>query len=424
LESVFVLRLISAFGLVAMLAIAWLLSEHRSAPRLRLLVWGIGLQFALGVLVLRTPFGAPFFDGVRQGVELITSASREGARFLFGNLTDFFLLESAMVPGVNGLERVEGFAISAVVGFQVLPTIIFVGALAAVLQHLGVVQFLVGSIAKLMRRTLHTSGAETFAAALLIFLGIEGVSALGGYVAKMTRSELFTVMTCYLSTIAASVFAAYVSFGAAPGHLLAASLMSAPAGILIAKLMVPERESPVTLGGAITLPRESHNVFDAASRGASLGLAMALNVGAMLIVFVGFIYLADIAAEALTGLTLTAMLGWLFRPFAFLLGVPWTDIPKVAELLAVKTVFNEFIAYSNLQPLIAEQSISPRSITIATYALCGFANPGSLGIMIGALSAMVPERRADVAQMAFRALIAGTLAAFTTACVAGILVES
>ena len=408
-----------------MLAIAWLLSEHRAAPRLRLLLWAVGLQFALGLLVLRTPFGAPFFDGVRQGFELITSASREGARFLFGNLTDFFLLESALVPGAGGLERVEGYAISAVVAFQVLPTIIFVGALSAVLQHLGVVQFLVGAIAKLMRRTLRTSGAETFAAALLIFLGIEGVSALGGYVAKMTRSELFTIMTCFLATIAASVMAAYVSFGAVPGHLLAASLISAPAGILIAKLMVPERETPATSGDTvIVLPRESHNVFDAASRGASLGLAMALNVGAMLIVFVGFIYLADLATEALTGLTLTTLLGWAFRPFAFLLGVPWADIPKVGELLAAKTVFNEFIAYSNMQPLIAEQAISPRSITIATYALCGFANPGSLGIMIGALSAMVPERRGDVAQMAFRALIAGTLAAFTTACVAGILVEA
>jgi len=424
LETDILLRVISALGLVSMLVFAWVLSEHRSAPRMRLLVWGIGLQFALGVLVLRTPFGAPFFDGVRRCFELITSASREGARFLFGNLTDFFLLESAMVPGADGLERVEGFAISAVVAFQVLPTIIFVGALSAVLQHLGVVQFLVGAIAKVMRRTLRTSGAETFAAALLIFMGIEGVSALGGYVGKMTRSELFTIMTCFLATIAASVMAAYVSFGAVPGHLLAASLMSAPAGILIAKLMVPERETPATIDHAVTLERESHNVFDAASRGASLGLAMALNVGAMLIVFVGFIHLADLASEALTGLTLTTVLGWGFRPFAFLLGVPWADIPKVAELLATKTVFNEFIAYSQMQPLIASEAISPRSITIATYALCGFANPGSLGIMIGALSAMVPERRSDVAQMAFRSLIAGTLAAFTTACVAGVLVES
>ncbi|MBI1319999.1 MAG: hypothetical protein GC168_13805 [Candidatus Hydrogenedens sp.] len=388
MESDLILRAISAIGLLMMLLLAWLLSENRALPKARLLLWGVGLQVLLGLLILRTPFGAPFFDTVRAGFELITAASNEGAKFLFGNLTQFFLLDSALVPGPEGMQRVDSFAISAVVAFRVLPTIIFVASLAAVLQHIGVVQLLVGGIAKVMRYTLRTSGAETFGAALLIFLGIEGISA-------------------------------------EPGHLLAASLMSAPAAIVIAKLMVPERETPATAGGlSIKLPRESHNIFDAASRGASLGLQMALSVGAMLIVFIGFIYLADLAALSVTGYTLNAMLGWFFRPFAFLLGVPWADIPKVGELLATKTIFNEFIAYQQMQPLIEGQVISPRAITISTYALCGFANPGSLGIMIGALAAMIPERRSEVAQMAFRALIAGTLAAFTTACVAGILVEA
>jgi CNT family concentrative nucleoside transporter len=417
------LRFVSAGGLFTLLFIAWALSEDRRGINRRILFWGLGLQFMLGVLILLTPFGKPFFFAINAGFDAISEGSREGARFLFGNLTDFFLIPSAQVPGPNGMETIEGFPMAAVVGFKVLPTIIFVAALAAVLQYLGITQRVVGSMAWLMKRTMGTSGAETFSAALEVFMGIEAVSTLGSYVQRMTRSELFTVMTAYLATIAGSVMVAYANFGAEPGHLMAASLMGAPAAIVISKLMLPEREVPDTANKDIAPDEErAHNIFDAASQGASLGLMMALHVGAMLIVAIGMIHILDMIATGVTGVSLTILLGWLFRPFAFIMGVPWADIPEVARLLAVKTFFNEFVAYGDLQKLIADKTISPRAITISTYALCGFANPGSLGIMIGALTAMAPDRRADVAGLALRALIGGTLATFMTACIAGVLV--
>jgi len=425
MTDTYLLRLISCCGLLAMILIAWGLSEDRAAKTRRIVLWGLGLQFVLGVPIMLTSFGPAFFQGVSTVFDAITAASREGARFLFGNLTDVFLIGSALTPGPEGMQPVEGFPIAAVVAFRVLPTIIFVTGLAAVLQHLGITQRVIGGMAWLMRRSLKTSGAETFAAALLVFMGIEGVSALGPYVERMTRSELFTIMTAFLATIAASVMVAYASFGASPGHLMAASLMSAPAAILISKLMVPEKEATETSGETLVLlPSRAHNIFDAAGQGASLGLSMALNVGAMLIVFIGLIHLLDMIATGITGISISVLLGWLFRPFAFLMGVPWADIPEVARLLAIKTFFNEFIAYENMQKLIADGAISPRAVTISTYALCGFANPGSLGIMMGALDALAPGRRATVASLAFRALIAGTLASFMTACIAGMLTTS
>lgn len=422
MSEAYLLRLISALGLLSMIGLAWLGSENRRAAPWRLVGWGLGLQFVLGLLVIRTTLGVAFFSWVKMGFDVITESSAAGAQFLFGNLARFFLIERALVPGPAGMAPVEPFAISAVVAFQVLPVIIFVSGLSAILQHLGVIQAVVRGMAWLMRRTLKTSGAETFGASLLVFLGIESVSALGGYLRTMTRSEIFTLMTAFLATIAASVMVAYAGFGAEPGHLLAASLMSAPAAIAMAKIMVPETGHPETAGDkAVRLQVESQNVFDAASRGAQLGLTMALQVGALLIVFVGLIYMVDLGATAITGRTLVQMLGWLFRPFAFLMGVPWADVPEVAELLATKSVFNEFLAYERMQPLIQDQVLAPRSITIATYALCGFANPGSLGIMIGAMAGMVPERRTEVAQLSMRAFVAGSLACFTTACVAGVL---
>lgn len=424
MESV-LLRGISLLGLGCMLGLAWLCSEDRRRIPWRILFWGIALQVLLGILVLRTGFGRAFFFWVKQAFDLLTGAATAGASFLFGNLTRFFLIERALAPGPDGVPAVqEHFAVNAVVAFNVLPVIIFVSGLSAILLHLGVIQTLVRAMAWLMRRSLKTSGAETFGTAMLVFLGIECMSALGDYVRRMTRSELFAVMTAFLATIAASVMVAYAGFGAEPGHLLAASLMSAPAALLIAKIMVPEKETPQTAaGGRFALPRESENVFDAAARGASLGLNMALHVGAMLIVFVGLIHLADQCCLAVLGLSLTELLGYAFRPFAWIMGVPARDVAHLAELLATKTVFNEFIAYQRLQPLIESGAISRRTITIATYALCGFANPGSLGILIGGLSAIAPNRRVDIARLSVRAFIGGTLAAFTTACIAGMLIR-
>ncbi|MBX3177952.1 MAG: NupC/NupG family nucleoside CNT transporter [Candidatus Hydrogenedentes bacterium] len=416
------LRCISLAGLALLVALAWALSENRRAVSWRLVAWGMGLQFALGLLVMHTQAGVVFFQWVKAGFDILTRASAEGGGFVFGNLNQVFFVDRLSI-GPEGAPQSEGpFLIAGVIAFQVLPVIIFVAGLSAMLLHLGVVQWVIQGIAWVMRRTLKTSGAETFGAALLIFLGIESVSALGGYLKGMTRSEIFTLMTGFLATIAASVMVAYAGFGAEPGHLLAASLMSAPAGLVMAKLLVPETGTPQTSGAErIILPVESRNIFDAAARGAQNGLNMALNVAALIMVFVGLIYLVDLAATALTGMTVTAILGWAFRPFAFIMGVPWADIGTVSELLATKSVFNEFLAYQNMQPLIAEGALSPRAQTIATYALCGFANPGSLGILIGGLDGMIPERRAEVAGLSLKAFIAGTLACFCTACVAGVL---
>lgn len=417
MNNLLLLRFMSLVGLFAMVALAWLLSENRQKANWRLVAWGLGLQFILGLLVLRTVLGRKLFECVKVGFDVVTASSTEGAKFLFGNLTQVFILNKDAV-----LTSDDNFMINAVVAFQVLPVIIFVSALAGILFHLRVIQRLVGAMAWLMRRSLKTSGAETFSAALLVFLGIESMTAVRAYLKAMTRSELCTIMTAFMATIAASVMVAYAGFGAEPGHLLAASLMSAPAAILISKLLVPETEGPQTSGDVrVEIPVESHNVMGAAARGASEGMTMALNVGAMLIAFIGLVFLLDLLLEGLTGFTFTQVMGWVFRPFAVLLGVPLRDVAPVAELLGTKTVLNEFIAYSNMQELIGRGVLSPRSKTIATYALCGFANPGSLGILIGGLSGLMPERRSEVAALGVRAFIGGTLACFTTACVAGIL---
>lgn len=415
-------RCISLGGLFVLLGVAWALSENRRAVPWRLVGWGMGLQFILGLIVMHTQFGVWFFQGVKGGFDVITDASAAGGSFVFGNLNQVFFVDRIGF-GDDGAPESEGpFIIAAVIAFRVLPVIIFVSGLSAILLHLGVVQWVIRGMAWVMRRSLKTSGAETFGVALLVFLGIESVSALGNYLKTMTRSEIFTLMVGFLATIAASVMVAYAGFGAEPGHLMAASIMSAPAALVMAKMLVPETGKPETSGAEpIVLPVDTQNVFDAAARGAHYGLNMALNVAALLMVFVGLIYLVDLGVTAITGTTTTALLGYFFRPFAFVMGVPWQDIGAVAELLATKSVFNEFLAYQTMQPLIAEGAISPRAQTIATYALCGFANPGSLGIMIGGLDGLIPERRAEVAALSMKAFIAGTLACFTTACVAGVL---
>jgi CNT family concentrative nucleoside transporter len=398
-----VLRVTSLVGLVAMLGVAWGLSENRSKVRWRPVIWGLGLQFLLAVLILRSGLSRTFFESVNASFDVLTNATKEGAKFVFGNLP-------------------ENYEIGAIVAFQVLPVIIFVSSLAAVLQHLRIIQAAVNGMAYIMRRTMGTSGAETFAAALQVFLGIESLPASRGYLSDMTRSELFVIMTTFMGTIAASVMVAYASFGAEPGHLLAASLMCAPSALLISKLMVPETGTPRTDGSTrIDIPVESHNVIDAAARGASDGLNLALNVGAMLIAFIGLIYLVDLAIKGVTGHTFAHVMGWFFYPFAFLMGVPWHDVGAVAQLLGKKTVLNEFLAYADFKPLIASGALSPRSVTIATYALCGFANPGSLGILLGAMTAMVPQRRSEIAGLGIKSLIAGTLTCFVAACIAGML---
>ncbi|MHC4480655.1 MAG: NupC/NupG family nucleoside CNT transporter, partial [Planctomycetota bacterium] len=299
---------------------------------------------------------------------------------------------------------------------------IFVASLSAVLYHLGIVQRVVRAMAWVMQRTMKTSGAESLSAALFVFMGIESVTAIGRYIERMTRSELFVVMTAFLATIATSVMAAYVSFGASAGHLLAASLMSAPAAVVIAKIMIPEGETPLTAGRVEFEPAVATlNVVDAAATGAADGVKLAINIGAMLIAFIALIAMVNFVLEWATGYALQRMLGWVFSGFAAVMGVPREDWLRVGELLGIKSVLNEFLAYQRMQGMVQEGALSARAVTISTYALCGFANPGSIAILIGGLSGVAPRRRAEVAALGVKAFVAGTLAAFTTACYAGML---
>lgn len=412
------LRLLSAVGLAVLILLAWLMSENRRRADWRLVAIGVTLQVALGLLILRTGFGNAFFSAIQSAFMVITAAANEGARFVFGNLTEVFTLSPEAV-----VESDEPFLINAAFAFSVLPIIIVVSSIAAVLYHLRIIPVAVNLMARLMRRTLKTSGAETFGATLLIFLGIESIPTLKGYLKTMTRSELCTIMTVFMATIAADVMVIYAGFGAEPGHLMAASLMSARAAILIAKLLVPETEKAVTSESAdIRIERETANVVDAAAKGASEGVHLAINIAALLIAFISIVFLLNQGLEAVTGKTFTEVMGWFFYPFAFLMGVPGSDVGAVAQLLGTKTVLNEFLAYADMQTMIDAGALEPRSITIATYALCGFANPGSLAILIAGLSVLVPERRKDITGLGVKAFIGGTLAGFTTACIAGILV--
>ncbi len=410
-------RLLSGLGLISLIAIAYALSEDRKRVPWRLVGIALTLQVALALLFLRTSFGEWFFDVMQRGFNVLTSASNEGARFVFGNLTQPFTLKQDAVEGA-----VRPMFINAALAFSVLPTIIVVSCLAGILYHLRVIQAIVRAMAWLMQRTLKTSGAETFGAALQIFTGIESMPALKGYLQTMTRSELYTVMMAFMASVATNVLLIYATFGAEPGHLMAASVMSAPAAILIAKIMVPERETPLTLGsGKIAVPVDTHNVVDAAARGASDGVSLALNVGGLLIAFVSVVYLINWGFDAVTGRTFTELAGYVFRPFAFLMGVPREDVAAVGNLLGTKSILNEFIAYSDMKALIDQGALQPRSVTIATYALCGFANPGSLGILLAGLSGLIPERRGDLATLGVKSLVGGTIATFMTACIAGIL---
>lgn len=411
------LRLVSAVGLATLILLAWVMSENRRRANWRLVAIGVTLQVALGLLILRTGFGNAFFGAVQSAFMVVTSATNEGARFVFGNLTEAFTLSPEAV-----IDYDEPFMINAAFAFSVLPIVIVVSSIAAVLYHLRIIPVAVDLMARLMRRTLKTSGAETFGATLLVFLGIESIPTLKGYLKTMTRSELCTIMTVFMATIAADVMVIYAGFGAEPGHLMAASLMSAPAAILIAKLLVPETEGMATSKSAnIRIDRETANVFDAAAKGASEGVHLAINIAALLIAFISIIFLLNQGLDAVTGKTFTEVMGWFLYPFAFLMGVPTSDIGAVAELLGTKTVLNEFLAYADMQRMIDAGTLEPRSITISTYALCGFANPGSLAILIAGLSSLVPERRREVTGLGIKSFVGGTLAGFTTACIAGIL---
>jgi len=404
------LRAVSAAGLLVMLAIAWAFSLDRRRVPWRVVGWGLALQLGLGILLLETPVGAGFFAAMNGLVSALGSYTDAGARFVFGSLLD------------------TGFSFA----LNVLPVIVFMGSIFAVLYHLGVMQRVVNALATALTRTLGTSGAESAAAVANVFLGMtESALVVRPYLERMTRSELFCLMTVGMSGVAGSVLIAYVAMlggGDYAGHLATASLLSAPAGILVAKLMVPETELPETRsGGHAVVERTTVNVFDAAAEGAVGGMRLAAYVGALLVAFVALIAMANDACAWLGSwfgaehLTLQDLLGFLLAPLAFTMGVAWQDAAQVGGLLGIKTVLNEFIAYQQLGVLMREGALSPRSAVIASYALCGFANFGSLAILLGGLTGLAPTRRADVARLGLRSILAGSLATFMTACVAGLI---
>lgn len=396
-------RVISLLGLLVMMLLAWLWSSERSRINKRLIITGVLLQFVVGFVILRTTPGMWVFEFAREVADRIVEFSDRGAEFVFG----------------------EGFK-EHLFAFSVLPIIIFMSSLMAVLYHLGVIQKVIEGMAWLMVRVMDVSGTESLAAAANVFFGqAESPLAVKPYLSTMTRSELMALMTGGMATIAGSVMGAYVVMGVDAGHLLSASLMSAPASLVIAKIMLPEMEDSLTKGVVrVSVPRSDANILDAACRGAGEGLQLALNVGAMLIAFIALVAMLNWAIGLLPAvqgdpLSMERVLGWLCAPFAWLMGVAWQDAPEVGRLLGQRTVLNEFVAYLDLVRL--REAITPRSFTIATYALCGFANFASIAIQIGGLGALVPERRADFARLGFRSMVAGTLAAYMTACIAGVL---
>jgi CNT family concentrative nucleoside transporter len=383
--------------------IAYLISENKKKISIKVVIWGVALQFIFAILILKTYLGKIVFDFAKITIDNIISFSDKGASFLFGKL-------------------VTDFNIGAIVAFKVLPIIIFVSSLSGILYYFGIIQFVVKWIAKIMHKTMKISGAESIICALFIFTGIESTTAVKVYIDKMTKSELFTMMSGFMATIATSVMATYTIFGAEAGHLLAASVMSAPAAIVIAKLMIPETGVPDTLGEVkFDFKSSDNNVIEAAANGAGDGLKLAVYVGAMLIAFISLIWLLD-SVFLRFGTSFTIVMSYVFSPFAFIMGVPFKEILPVGELLATKTVFNEFLGYLKMKEMMDSGLLSQRSVIISTYALCGFSNFGSIAILIGGIGSLSPLRKKDVANLGIKALISGTLACFMTACIAGILI--
>jgi concentrative nucleoside transporter, CNT family len=426
----------SLVGLGVFLLIAWLLSVNRAAVRWRIVAWGVGLQVAFAVLILLTRPGREVFEALNNVFVALLGYTNEGAGFLFGNLVRPNVPVGPSDGPFGVVTSAETWAnTGALFAFSVLPTIIFFSSLMTLLYYLGVMQIFVKAFAWVMQRTMGVSGAESLSAAGNIFVGqTEAPLLVKPYVRTMTNSELHAVMTGGFATVAGGVMAAFVGlliafFPDIAGHLIAASVMSAPAALAVSKIMFPETEEPVTKGEIrIELERTDANAIDAAARGASEGLGLALNVGAMLLAFIALLALLNGLLGWVTGffgapLTIQTVLGWLGAPLAWIMGTPWRDAMAVGTLIGEKTALNEFVAYLHLANMLQSgEELSARAVVIATYALCGFANFSSIAIQIGGIGGLAPERRGDLSRLGLRAMIGGTLAAFMTACVVGILI--
>jgi concentrative nucleoside transporter, CNT family len=409
-------RLQPFVGLIVILSIAYLASTNRRAIDGRTVVWGLTLQVVFALLVLKTAAGQAVFLRLGSAINRLLDYTVAGSSLVFGPLGD----KTAWSKIVTGALGEEGLRYSIIFAFQVLPTIIFIAALFAILYYFGVMQIVVRLFAMLMRKVMRASGAETLNVAASIFMGqTEAPLTIRPYLPRMTESELMTVMTSGMAHISGGIMAAYIAFGIEPQHLLTAVIMTAPGTLMISKMFVPETQVPETMGTVrLDVERTDVNVIDAAGRGTGEGLHLALNVAAMLISFMALIALVN-ALLGYVGLSLQQIFGWVFAPVAWAMGVPWRDAPVIGNLLGTRMALNEFLAFSQLGPL--KPSLDPRSFTIATFALCGFANFSSIGIQIGGIGALAPNRRHDLARLGFRAMIAGTLANFVTATIAGFL---
>jgi len=430
-------RAIGLLGIAVMLAIAYAMSYDRKRIPWRLVIIGLGLQALFGVIVLKTAAGRYFFEKVGALVGGLLNFSLTGARFVFGNLVQ--ANQPVGWPTATGtLDTSYGLVSNAgaFFAFAVLPTIIFFSALMSVLYHLGIMQMVVKALAFVMQRSLGTSGAETLSASGNIFLGqTEAPLLIKPFIKEATPSELLTIMVGGFATVAGGVMAAYVlmlqdAFPGIAGHLLAASVMNAPAGLLLSKIIRPEDRVPVTRDSLqITTEKPDANVIEAAANGAATGVHLALNVGGMLMAFIALIAILNFGVAWLCGLlgfegvTLQAILGNLLRPLAWVMGVPWADTGYVGGLIGIKTSLNEFVAYAQFAGELKAGTVAlhPRSAVILAYALLGFANLSSIGIQIGGIGGLAPERRSEIARFGLRAMIAGNLAAFMSASLAGML---
>ncbi|OFW40598.1 MAG: Na+ dependent nucleoside transporter domain-containing protein [Acidobacteria bacterium RIFCSPLOWO2_12_FULL_67_14b] len=410
-------RLQPLIGLVGILALAYALSTNRKAINPRVVAWGLSLQVLFALLVLKTPQGKWLFETLGEKMRQLLGYSVAGSGFVFGPLGDRAAWSEIIFP-VLGKAGVEKYGV--IFAFQILPTIIFIAALFAILYYLGVMQIIVRLFAVVMNKVMGASGAESLNVAASIFMGqTEAPLTIRPFLARMTQSELMTVMTAGMAHISGGIMAAYIAFGIKAEHLLTAVIMTAPGTLMMAKMFVPETETPETRGTVkLEIEKTDVNIIDAAGRGTAEGLHLALNVGAMLISFVALIALVN-AILGMADLSLQMIFGWVFAPVAWSLGVPWKDAATIGNLLGTRMVLNEFIAFAELGRI--KEALDPRSVTIATFALCGFANFASIGMQIGGIGALAPTRRGDLARLGLRAMLAGTLANFVTAIIVGFL---
>ena len=399
-------------GIFALLIIAYLLSNNRKAIKFETILWGIGLQIFFGLIILKIPFIKSQFFFVDKIFKTLISFSDKGGDFLF----------SSFIPNVGYHEAMVNFA------FRALPVVIFFSSLISVSYHFGIVQIVVKWVAKIMEKSMKTSGAETLSISANIFVGqTEAPILIRPYINNMTKSELMAVMTGGFATVAGSVLALYVlwleKIPGIAGHMLAASIMSAPAAIVISKLIYPETENTKTIDDLnLNIKKDSENAMDALGKGATDGLKLAANIGAMLIAFISILSMVNYTLDYVFQINLQEILGYVFAPLAWMMGIPWEEANVVGRLMGEKIVLTELIAYGTLGDLINNNMISDRSAIIASYALCGFANFGSIGIQLGGIGSMAPQKRNILSQIALKAMIGGALASWLTATIAGILI--